>query len=228
MDKAPTPPMPDTSGSAPSPGQPKPQVDVQVFRGFVSEYGRTLAIALLVAAVVIVGLTWYRGQNRAAEEKAFEMLNMASDVRQLEEIRSRYSSTLAGQMAALGLGKVHYDNGNYSAAITCYSDFEKKHPDHAMVGIATVGKLHCLEATGQSEEALAGYTAFASNHPTHFLVADATIGKARVLEQMGRLKEAKIIYEDFIASHPKSPRLHQVEASLTQVQQKLGSGKSDR
>ena len=197
--------------------------EVESAKEFARTYGVQLAVGIGLALVIIGGFSWYRSNKAAGEAKAAEMLSAARSAKQIEEVIKQYPSALAAQTAMLQLAKTYYDSGNYGMASTAYSDFESKYPKHPMVDVARLGKIHCQEATGQSEEALAGFEAFLKSHTNHFLSAVATFGKARTLEQMGQLTEARAVYEDYMAANPESPRRADAETELAAIDRKLKS-----
>ena len=219
----------DNNPATPETSEPKPHVkapvDEQRLRTVLDNYGTPLTIGVAIAAVVLIGVSWYRNHQRSGEEKASEMLSVAVNTRQLEEIRSQYPATFASQVATLALAKSSYDAGNYDAASRAYTEFAKKYPTHLMAPAAKLGEIHCLEAVGQTEEAASGFASFVSNYPHHYLVPVALFGEARTFEQLGRTQEAKAVYEDFIAAHPKNPRVRDAEAALAELSEKLAKAK---
>ncbi len=216
-----TPEAPDAPQDTEQAPAPKIAPEVESVKRFLSDYGMQLAVGLGLALVVVGGLSWYRSSKSAGEAKAAEMLSVARSSKQIEEVIKQYPSARAAQTAILQLAKTYYDSGNYGMASTSYADFERKYPNHPMVDVARIGKIHCQEATGQSEDALAGFEAFLKSHTNHFLSAVATFGKARTLEQMDRLTEARTVYEDFMAANPESPRRADAETALATINRKL-------
>jgi TolA-binding protein len=122
----------------------------------------------------------------------------------------------------LKLAKAHFDSGAYEPAMGKYVEFGTKFPKHPWAAVAELGKIHCQEAIGQTEQALAGFSAFVEQHPGHFLKSEAVFGRGRCLETLGRLSEAKAVYEDFIAANPDSGWVSRAEELLEQVKRKLG------
>jgi len=163
--------------------------------------------------------------SQSAQERAAEMLSVATTSKQLEEIVTQYPKTLSAQAAMLALAKSYYDAGSYSMAITSYTQFAKKYPKNPMVPAAELGRIHCMEASGQTEEALMGYIGFLTQHTGDFLTPIATLGKARALEQLGRMEEAKAVYEDFEAAHPKSSFVADMDAGLALANRKIAQAK---
>jgi TolA-binding protein len=215
----------ENSEGTPAPAAPHPEI--ARVRQLWDTHGRYLATGAAVAALVILGVVWFSGRGRSAEQTAAEMLDVAQNTGQLDEIRSQYPSTVSAQIASLILAKAQYDSGNYNAAMNLYAEFEKGNPNHPMLPIAKLGRVHCLDASGLTEEALAGYTAFVAANPDHFLAPDALFGQARTLGQLGRWPEAKIVYEDFIVAHPDSARVRDAQVELRSIEEKMGRPKGD-
>jgi tetratricopeptide (TPR) repeat protein len=95
-----------------------------------------------------------------------------------------------------------------------YDEFLQRYANHPWTVTAELGRLHCLEAKGQFQEAADGFGAFADMHGEHYQVPLALFGKARCLEQLQRLEDAKAVYEDFIAANPDSRWVPRVEEML--------------
>lgn len=181
---------------------------------------KSWVISAGIAAVILLVIVVYRTHKASSSETASRMLGEARNIEALKAVVNQYPRTPAAQVASLLVAKSQYDGGDYGTASASYNDFLTRHPKHTLAPVAELGKLHCLEAMGQTTEALNGYTTFSTKHPTHYLAPLALFGKARCLEQAGRIDEAKIVYEDFLASHPKSEWKDDVEEYLKQIERK--------
>ena len=123
----------------------------------------------------------------------------------------------AAKLALLQSAKAQYDNGDFVAAQSSYQDFLSKYPAHPMVSVAELGKIHCVEALGNTDAALAAFSQFATQNPQHFLTPIAIFGKARCLQELKRYAEARATYEDFLAANPKTPWMGDVNEALKQL-----------
>ena len=188
----------------------------------VQTHGLRAAIWIAVVLLTVVGLRTYRGRRAAAKVDASAMLMSARTVQDLEALVEQYGSTPSAPLALLKLAKVYFDLSNYDLAFNRYTDFLETFPEHEMRGIAELGKLHCLEARGQIQEALEGFEHFLADQPGHFLEAQATFGRGRCLEQAGRKEEARVVYENFIAAHPDSGWTARAEEMLETMEQRAG------
>lgn len=182
---------------------------------------KSWVIAAAIAAAILLIVVVYRSHTASRIETASRMLGEAKNVEALKAIVTQYPRTPTAQMASLLVAKSQYDAGDYVTASASYSEFLAKNPKHSMAPVAELGKLHCTEALGQTDEALSGYAAFPAKHAGHYLVPLAVFGKARCLEQKGRLDEARVVYEDFLAANPDSEWKADVEEYLQQLGRKM-------
>jgi tetratricopeptide (TPR) repeat protein len=218
------------------PTQPEPSVEKDVtaagqveagahhelarVKAILRTHGLRTAIWIALALLIVVGGRVYRGHKAQAKVNASAMLMSARTVQDLEALVEQYASTPSAPLAMLKLAKAYYDFGNYDLAFNRYVDFLERYPEHEMRGIAELGKLHGLEARGQTREALDGFERFVAANPGHFLEAQAVFGKARCLEQAGRKEEARVVYEDFIAARPDSGWATRAEEMLKTMDQR--------
>jgi tetratricopeptide (TPR) repeat protein len=186
---------------------------------------RTHGIPIALGVCIVAAVFLVSGYRRTSVEKrtreASKMLFSAKTINDLSVVADQYSSTPAAPLALLKLAKSHFDTGNYNMAITKYNEFKQKFPDHMMVDAAELGKIHCMEAMSQFEQARAGFADFCAKHPNHFLTPEAVFGQARCLEQLGRYTEAKALYEDFVTANPKSRWIPRAKELLDSVSAKL-------
>ena len=189
-------------------------------------YFAQIAIGILIAAAIGIAIYRYYGSSMASKQEAVEKLFSAKSTQDLELLLKNNPSSQISPLALLKLAKVQFNSGNYDMALSKYVEFKTKYADHELADAAEMGKLHCMEARSQTQEALAGFTAFASTKTNHFLYAEAVMGQARCLEQQGRQKEAVAVYEDFIAAHPDSVWSSKIEDLLAALKKKLEEKKS--
>jgi len=208
-----------------TPGPEAPAGDLRRLRDLWATHGLSIAVGVGAAVATVLGWWWYRSHAEGNEERAAEMLGVASSSRELEEITRQYPGTAAAPIAMLGLAKSQFDSGNYAVAANTYTEFEKKYPQHPMAPAARLGVAFCLEALGQKAEALAAFSEFAETRTNYFLRRVASMGKARLLEQLGRLDEARMAYEDLIASDPASAGTREAERKLAALKARMARGR---
>jgi len=202
--------------------QPEPEKQMDVFKTYASQ----TITGLLIVAAIGIALYRYYGSSENKNQEAAEKLFSAKNVQDLELLLNQNSSSSIAPLALLKMAKINFNSGNYDMALSKYNDFKTKHPQHELVDAAEMGRLHCLEARNQTQEALDGFTTFATTKTNHFLYAEAILGKARCLDQLSRSKEAITVYEDFIAAYPKSPWTSKVEDLLSALKKKLEDKKA--
>ena len=202
--------------------QSEPEKQMDVFKTYASQ----AITGLLIVAAIGIALYRYYGSSDSKKQEAAEKLFSAKNTQELELLLNQNSSSSVAPLALLKLAKINFNSGNYDMALTKYNDFKTKYPQHELVDAAEIGKLHCLEARNQTQDALAGFTTFVTVKTIHLLYAEAVLGKARCLDQLGRQKEAATVYEDFIAAYPKSPWTSKIEDLLAALKKKLEDKKT--
>jgi tetratricopeptide (TPR) repeat protein len=210
------------SPQAPRMAETEGHHELQHLMDFAQKHGTTLSVAIVVAAGIMLSVSLYRRHLETVRAEAESLLFKVESVQDLDNLVSRSGTTPIAPLALLKLAKAYYDAGSYELAVKKYEEFKAKYPEHPLTLAGDMGKLHCAEAMGQTEQALTGYTAFAAAHPKSFLAAEAFFGKGRCLETLGRLPEAKTVYEDLIASDPQGPWVMRAEEQLANVKRKLG------
>lgn len=196
-------------------------------RDFLRQHGTTLATGVVVAAVILGGSVWIRQNRVRAAQRAAVMLSTARSVQDLESLLGRYPRSEVAPLAVLKLGKLHFANETYDLALVQYETFRREHGDHLLAPAAEMGRLHCLEALGRSQEALEGFSRFATAHPDSFRVPQAVLGRARCLEQLGRPAEARVVYEDFLADEKYSDWAPAVDTLIESLDRRLAKARSE-
>jgi tetratricopeptide (TPR) repeat protein len=207
-----------TGEQTPIPPATAAHPELQALLDYVRTRGLNLLLPVGIAVVVVLGVFLYRHQTQSKLNRAAHLLNSVRTVNDLQDIINKYPKTPSAQLAMLMLAKAYYDSGNYGLADSTYAQFEAKYPAHSMALTAKLGRVHVLEAVGQTEQALAAFTDFAKQHAAHYLAPLALFGKARCLEQLGRAGEARAIYEDFIAVNPESAWVPEAESAIANLE----------
>jgi len=206
------------------PEVPQQEQDKQI-DFFKAHASQIVTVVLIVAAI---GIAAYRYYSVSASEKqgVAEKLFSARNPQDLELLMNQNSSSPIAPLALLKLAKLHFNSGNYDMAMSKYDEFKTRYPKHELADAAEIGKLHCMEARNQMQDALTGFTSFTAARTNHFLYAEAVMGQARCLVQLGRQKEAITIYEDFIAAHPKSAWTAKIEDLMKALKKKPEDNKT--
>jgi outer membrane protein assembly factor BamD (BamD/ComL family) len=186
-------------------------------------HGVPLLIGAAIAIAVILVIVHRDTQSKETLSEASRLYFNARSAQDLTSIVQNYPTTPLAPLALVRLAKFHYDTGDFNNALTRYTEFLSKHPDHMMRDVAELGRVHCVEASGQVQAALDGFTAFAAKNPGSYLLPQAIIGQGRCLEQLGQWKSARAVYEDFVTAHPDSGWVPRVKELLDAVSRKLAS-----
>jgi predicted negative regulator of RcsB-dependent stress response len=166
---------------------------------------KELLVGLVIALALLGSFMFYQSRTRKAREQAFTQLAVASTLAQFNEISRQFPSSKAAEMAALMAARTQYDSGDFAEADKFYTDFISQHPKHYMVPAAKLGRVHCMEATAQPEEALAGFEQFVKDYPSEIaLCTVAKLGMARCLRAMGKAQDAIAVYDTLILEQPDS------------------------
>lgn len=198
--------------------------DIEQAKAWFQRHGSHALTAILAVLIAITGFNMLRSRLERRTVEADRRLASAQSVTDFEALIRDFEKTGTAPLAVLSLGKLHFDNGNYEAALTQYERFLTQWPTHDMTTAATLGRIFCIEARGQQgalEEAAAAFAAFAAGNPGHYLYPQAVFGQARCLEQLNRLEEARTLYEDFIAANPDNLWSTRAEELLTAIQRRL-------
>lgn len=171
----------------------------------IREYGQPVAIGLVIAVAIFLGITMYRYQQQSAREHASELLINARSFDDLQHIIDQYAKTPSAPLALLGLAAERYREGQYELAQLHYNQFIERHPDHPMRAAAELGLAYCEEAFGFAGQAMARYHQFGQTHPDHYLLPLAVFGQARCLALMNQAEQAVRLYESFLEENPDSP-----------------------
>jgi predicted negative regulator of RcsB-dependent stress response len=190
--------------------------------------GKPLVFAAVLVIVVMLGIMFFRNRAAARNDEASQAFLRVRTAAELEDFMNRHGSTPSGPLALLRLAKASYNAGSFDVALNKYIEFEARYPKHEMAAVATVGKAHCLEAKGNTQDALTEFSSFCERNPDHFLEPQALFGKARCLEALGRRDDARVIYEDFVAARPGSEWASAAEDELVKIEREKRAGAKPR
>jgi predicted negative regulator of RcsB-dependent stress response len=201
------------------------QTETHQLLGLFREHGQPVLIGLGLALAIIFGFGAYKNYKKSVTLRASQMLMAARSTEQLQQIANMYSSTPSAPIALLALAGQYFDAGQFDLAQFTYAQFEQKYPEHPMKLSAELGRAHCLEGSGQPEQALTAFEAFAATHTNHFLTPMAELSRARCLTQLGRFEDARAAYEGFIVAHPESGWASLAESALLFVDKEMRNRK---
>ncbi len=206
------------TGAAKQTQEPQQAEQVTEALETLRQYGIPSLLGVAIALAIGIPAFLYSNHVKARKASAMELLSKARAPQELENILTSYGSTPAASLAMLRLAKVQYDQGLFDKSVQTYANFLSRFPSHEFRSVAEMGKIHCLEARGETEAALAAFAKFLAADPKHYLASQALLGKARCLQTLGKLDDARAVLEDFMAANPKSRWLSRVEEMLQQIQ----------
>lgn len=194
------------------------------WQDLVRTYGRPLLLGAAVAAVIVAGTSFFRGQKRQADEDAARMLSSGRP-EQLEALVAQHEKTPSAPVALLALARLDFHNGKHEAAEKRYADFVARYPEHAFAEAAEINRAQCAEALGRTDDALKAYDAVLSRKSGTLIASGAKLGRARCLEQLGKYEDARAAYEEILAADPEGPWAGAVDAALKTIDQKRRAAK---
>lgn len=183
---------------------------------WLEQYRWPIVGGVAAVALVVGVFFWTRSGAERANADAFQRLATFQTANDLMAVTSEYPDSKAAPIALMKLAKAQYDEGSYEEAMKSYTTFAAQYPQHTLAEGAELGRLHCLEAMGRTEDALKGFETFVKT--PHYLAAEAVIAQARCLRTLGKSDDARVVYEDFITANPKSawsPRIKELLEEVT-------------
>lgn len=194
-------------------------------RDLVQTYGRPLLLGTALAAAIVVGTGYFRGQKRQAAEDAARMLSSGRP-EQLEALVAQHAKTPSAPIALLALARLDFHSGRYEAAEKRYAGFMANHADHPFREVAEINRAQCVEALGRTDEAMKAFDAVLAKGGQGLYVTGAKIGRARCFEQLGRYDEARHAYEEIVAADADGPWVGPAESALRTIDRKRRAAKT--
>jgi predicted negative regulator of RcsB-dependent stress response len=159
-----------------------------------------------VAATLVTGWwAWQKHREQQAGIALYEATrfmrtpaNRSKAVEQLQKLVSDYGGTAAAALAYWHLGHLYFEGENYPAALTAYSQAQKrlsKADQPLMVAIVTLDVAYAQEASGTCDpDAITSFEAVLQL-PAPWLRGEAYLGIGRCHEKTGASHKAAAIYE---------------------------------
>ena len=164
------------------------------------EHGNLISTLILVVAVAIFGVRFWKARAASRAEQASAAIASASSLDDLEQVVSEFPSSGDAPAALLKIASRHCRRGDYAVARERYTDFLRKYASHDLVPVARLGIAFTDENDGRLEEALAAYEKHLADFgDKDYLAPVATLGKARCLAFLGREDEARTVLDQMTA-----------------------------
>lgn len=165
-------------------------------------------LGLLVVAALLIGWsTWQQHRAQQAEIALYEATklinvttrspNRSQAIEHLQKLVSDYGSTPAAALAYWHLGHLHFEGGEYTAALTAYKRAQQqltKASQPLMLALVTLDVGYAQEASGTCDQALTSFEAVLQL-PAHWLRGEAYLGMGRCHESTGAPHRAVAIYD---------------------------------
>ncbi len=193
------------------------QHEVKQVLEFLKRYGALIGAGVVTAAITLLisrGIATHRNNTISEAE---QMLISAQTPEQIEEVVNNYKSTPTASSALLSLAKIHYNNGNYTAARAQYERFIKEYKNDPALPLAKYGLAYCTEAQGSFDSAATQFETFLAENAGHYLSAPATLARARCLELAGKIDESRIVLENFLVENGESKWAGSAESQMQQL-----------
>lgn len=153
--------------------------ELETLKVWWNAHGNQVSTILVVILVVIVGIQQLNRWRDRVAVREMTQFEQAGTAEALEEILASKPNANVSALARLRLAGLYYATEKFELAQSSYEGFLAKHPQHALVDVATMGVAFCLEAQGKVKEAEAAFTAFVEAKPASFLAPMARIGQGR-------------------------------------------------
>ena len=167
------------------------------------EHGNLFSTILLVAAIAIVGVRYWRSHVAARAEQASAAVASAASLGDLETVASEYASTPEAPLVLLRIASQLCRESRFEAAAERYGEFLGKHAGHELAPVARLGIAFTDEAQGKFDAALKAYEDFLADDPG-YLEPVALLGKARALAFLDRAEEARTVLDSVTAKKPNT------------------------
>lgn len=142
----------------------------------------TIAAVILGIVAVIVGINAYRQHQVQAANIALAQAQVTDDYQILVDS----NASQPAKLAQLLLARSYYDSAAYEDALSVYEAYLAKPVAPEFDDIAKLGRAHCLEALGRTDEAMTAVKDFiAANDKSNYLYATAVIAQARLTALAG-------------------------------------------
>lgn len=181
--------------------------ELLLLKSFLDNYGKPALTAVIVVVILVGGFRYYQKRANTLAVESELRLASARTITDLESVVADCAKTDVAPRALLALAKLYFDNASFEIALSKYDQFIMDYPEYPLVNGATLGRLLCIEARGDSlslEEASMGFTSFLQEHPNHYLAPQAAFGKARCLVAMDSSDQARAIYQSVIDDRPET------------------------
>lgn len=187
--------------------------------------------AIVVAALITGWSVWQKHRTQQAEILLHEATKQVSGTARtanrlqalepLQQLVRDYGSTPAAAFAFWYLGHLHFEGGDYTAALTAYRQAQQRFPKASqplMLALVTLDVGYAQEASGTCDQAIPSFEAVLQL-PAHWVRGEAYLGLGRCYENTGTLHQAVTVYERALSDGEVNETTRQaISEQLTLVQ----------
>ena len=181
---------------------------------------KLILIGIIIGALVVVSLVFWRIRTRNREIEAFnsfyrasEMLMSAEDpsskgyqeaIDEFERIQREYPGTDASQLAQLQLGQGLLNLKQYEKAVETYRKFLDSGPGEGLYRLLALQNLgYAYEGQGDYQKALDSFQSLVAKGKS-FLQPSGYLNMGRCYEKLDKREEALKTYRIFLETFPDS------------------------
>jgi len=181
---------------------------------------KLLLIGILIGALVVLSLVFWRIKARNREVEALNVFYRASEVLisaedpsskgyqeaidELERIQRDYSHTDVVQLAQLQLGQGFLNSKQYDKAVETYRKFLDSNPREGLYRLLALQNLgYAYEGQGDYQKALDSFQGLVAKGES-FLQPWGYLNVSRCYEKLGKREEALKTYRIFLEKFPDS------------------------
>lgn len=191
---------------------------------------KLLLIGIVIGALVVLSLVFWRirARNREVEAldvfyRASEMLISAEDpsskgyqeaIDELERIQRDYSHTDVVQLAQLQLGQGFLNSKQYDRAVETYRKFLDSNPREGLYRLLALQNLgYAYEGQGDYQKALDSFQSLVAKGES-FLQPWGYLNVSRCYEKLGKREEALKTYRIFLEKFPDSAMTPMIKGKI--------------
>jgi TolA-binding protein len=183
-----------------------------------------LGVAFGILAVVVVGVLIHRSVKSGRMQQSYQltMAKMSYGMGQLddaknefEQLVSAFGSSAAGGEARYFLGRIAFEQGNYSQAIDEFTRCRKEYSLDDKLECATLAGLAAsYESIGKKEDAAKTYGEVADSYPQNAYSAQALMEASRIYLDLNQNDKAIEVLKRLREEYPESVWASQAKRQL--------------
>ncbi len=175
-----------------------------------------LGIMLAVALIILLYI-FKAGQEQAAEESLRNLYRETATTEQRQALLDRSKPTSTAALLWLQLSREYHDKNDFENAITAYTEFINRFPQHPLKPTAQYGKAVSQIYAGKKQEALSTFIDLGSIRSESPYAPLALIQAARIYIEQGATTEARRLLREAQEFYPQSHAALEAQAFLSDL-----------